>query len=809
MSDSRRVRTFVSLFYFLSWGVVSLVFLSLLACESNAVIIIPGGCDACVSFEGVKTKEESLKILENSRCAVEPGGTKGVCLNCRLDEHCRSDSAPTRKCTTDHRCICGSDKDCSDGQFCLGGEGCVQCTKHEHCEGLPKPFCIYNRCEGSCEPGSKQPCTQDGVCSAFQECTNAGVWGKCQSAGGKPEKELCDERDNDCDGLVDEDFPQLKKSCNENIGPCKVSGVWQCKADFSGVLCKGEPQGSKQEDCNGVDDDCDGVIDNNISAPLCTKQEGVCKGARKTCGGEKGWIDCDDAAYKKHAAAYDKVFDGQNAATCDGLDNNCNGQIDEAPTEQAEACSNPTAGGVFGECKNGRTACEKQKTVCLPGQPTTEICDDKDNDCDGQVDEDFTKKGQVCTAGQGDCQTTDKFVCNDSKDGTVCAAKERTKQPETCNKIDDDCNGMVDDIQAKSCQVVGTKGACATGQQQCIDGKLTCFQINQPSPELADQRDNDCDGYVDEGIVSLVLSTKSLLGESNVNITGIAINSKQEVFFSSNSTQCIYKLDPTTKQVVVYAGKASEKGNVDSLTNPLNARFRNPGKLTFDLSGTHLFVSDRNNHSIRRIDGVTGSVSTYTTGFKEPGDLAFAKNGTLYVVNETELYQVSTSGTATLIPVANSTMRVRMFGLTIDSMDRLYRLQRVDGCSAKGSCSCFGTDCLALHSAKMTPNLLGLDGACTAVCSPSSPGVDYESLQSSGEKIFGVFEGEQIFMLADVGLPKKLLIAGNGKASPVNDILATKSGFNNISQMAFDKKGNLYIADYGNDQIRVIKGPVW
>src|SRR5256885_8596746 len=69
---------------------------------------------------------------------------------------------------------------------------------------------------------------------------------------------------------------------------------------------------------------------------------------------------------------------------CTGLDDDCNGKVDDVP---AVPC-----GLAIGECRPGITACVDdglggKKTVCLGGTPPSpEICDGKDNDCDGVVD---------------------------------------------------------------------------------------------------------------------------------------------------------------------------------------------------------------------------------------------------------------------------------------------------------------------------------------------------------------------------------------------------------------------------------------
>jgi MYXO-CTERM domain-containing protein len=355
------------------------------------------------------------------------------------------------------------------------------------------------------------------VCNGIDDNCNGFIDENLPCQGCVPLPEVCNGEDDDCDGAVDEaENPNLPGvdglvdvggPCGSNVGRC-TPGTAVCT---NGTLdCSGDT-GPFAEVCNGYDDDCDGVTDGMTRAcytgPANTEDVGICHGGTQVCtavvdSGNAMWGTCT----------------GQQLPTnevCNGLDDDCDGAVDNgipAPKPSQFTGDECCGEGVsdqqcdVGQCSKGTWACAGNVVVCAnAGRPSNETCDNVDNDCNGTVDN-IPSVGGPCLA-PGGC--SGKLVCDSQQQMLVCQP-EGEAGIEICDGQDNDCDGKTDEVEDISINDDWFEDPCdeppaGHDQPPCQPGKLICKNgvprvcegAVGPLPEVCDLKDTDCDGVAD------------------------------------------------------------------------------------------------------------------------------------------------------------------------------------------------------------------------------------------------------------------------------------------------------------------------
>ena len=276
----------------------------------------------------------------------------------------------------------------------------------------------------------------------------------CDAVPGNPADEQCNGEDDDCNGEVD-DVAGVGNACQAGEGECAANGQLVCGAD--GLVCNAVPGAPGDEVCNGLDDDCNGGVDDVAGVgEACEAGVGACLAAGVQICGLDG-LECD-------AEAGDPVDE-----VCNGEDDDCNGEVDDV-AGLGDACE----AGVGACLAAGVQVCGADGLECdaVPGEVGVEACNGEDDDCNGVVD-DVAGLGDACEAGEGACLAAGQQVCG--ADGLECNAEPGDPVDEVCNEIDDNCDGEVDDggvcdADGLNVMVCGASSRDATGFVQPEDG---------------------------------------------------------------------------------------------------------------------------------------------------------------------------------------------------------------------------------------------------------------------------------------------------------------------------------------------------
>ncbi len=392
------------------------------------------------------------------------------------------------------------------------------------------------------DPGNPENDCDNDMCKVGQgDCNDNADGGQFSRGIGCPNgalPETCDGRDNDCSGGVDNGNPGGGMVCS--TGRPGICGPGTTACTGGAIACnQTTPQGT--ESCNGMDDDCDGMTDENLTRLCYAGPAGtftgnmcppmgnavgncaprpICAGVTQTCSGG-AFPACT-------MATPGQTFPAAGGETCNGVDDDCDGQTDEGNPGGGGAC---TVAGQQGVCAAGTLTCQGGMVRCVQNvMSSAELCDGLDNDCDGTIDEGPSGVAgsltRTCYAGPsiagtftGTCPPAGTSAVGNCSPRTPCAGVTQAcggaagfpactgtmgmqPQPETCDGVDNDCDGTADDGNpggGGACTVAGQMGACANGTLVCMGGMTQC-RGPTPGTETCNNVDDDCDGMTDEGV---------------------------------------------------------------------------------------------------------------------------------------------------------------------------------------------------------------------------------------------------------------------------------------------------------------------
>ncbi len=376
-----------------------------------------------------------------------------------------------------------------DGEDCGGGFGCPCDVNRDCLSGLCMPTvegkfctvtCVENcpsnwKCEYVSPPGLDpiyacvpprtslcRPCSKDSDCAVEQgevsRCLSYGPQGRfcvtsCMDTGKCPGGYTC------LDLLLEgEGF----RGCVADAGDCPCLQGWA-----------------------------------GLSTPCYQVNEiGTCTGVRECSRLE------DAYAYGACTAPVPAI------ETCNAVDDDCNGLIDDGLGEST--CGKGVCARVLPNCKDG------QSVPCDPYQgQTIEVCNNLDDDCDGLTDELWPDRGSPCDGPDPDSCPNGRWGCAEDGQSLVCES-DNVNYVEVCNNLDDDCDGQTDEVEDLGTTSCGI-GACYHTVANCIGGQVqTCNPlegvqpVDWPDPDYIDSNCDGIDGDRNQAVFVDVTSGRDL-----------------------------------------------------------------------------------------------------------------------------------------------------------------------------------------------------------------------------------------------------------------------------------------------------------
>ena len=266
---------------------------------------MPNNCNSCPSTcEGYASDHARCSgdpcgvsdcLWDGSSCYTAPYCNDGACDAGECASGCTSDCSISDCCATTLSSACDSSigetttncaSDCCDSSL---GNPCGNCGTYD----------CFGACtgEGVCSPTAPNDCNPD----RYQECTTSCAWNNIG---------------------IDADQDGVDVQCGDFL----CDNVFEV-SDSTRTVSEGLA-------CDGIDNDCDGTIDNNLNPALANIQDGVCAGSVKVCNGASGWSE-------PNYLSYTSFYETFEVSCSDAKDNDCNGDkdCDDSTCSSTPACT--------------------------------------------------------------------------------------------------------------------------------------------------------------------------------------------------------------------------------------------------------------------------------------------------------------------------------------------------------------------------------------------------------------------------------------------------------------------------------------
>ncbi len=426
-------------------------------CNDANAAVAPGRAEVCNQLD------------DNCAGGIDEGlPTQNYYVDADMDGRGRQGSTPLASCGPVSGRVLSSD-DCNDSNATVLPGAAEMCNGvDDNCDSVidngvaTQNYYVDSDSDGYGATGS----VAQASCSAVAgRVTNSLDCNDMNSAIKPTAPELCNQLDDDCDLATDEGLtvlPYYPDLDSDGFGASGAVAQTSCAA-VSGKVTNNTDcndgnvniRPGAAEICNGVNDNCVNGIDEGLptqSYYLDGDTDGfgaTGSTAVVSCGAQAGRVtnntDCNDG---------NSAIKPTAAELCNGVDDNCAGGVDEGNPGGGGACST----GQSGICATGTLRCQSATVSCVRNvaAPGTESCNGLDDDCDGITDDGYAGLGTTCSAGVGACARSGTQVCNAGGTGVTCNAMAGSPTAAACDGSDNDCDGIVDEPVLSSTANVST-----------------------------------------------------------------------------------------------------------------------------------------------------------------------------------------------------------------------------------------------------------------------------------------------------------------------------------------------------------------